>query len=66
MTQKMSFCFTNISAKIVLHILGYSFCAECHILLPFLPNVVASKCIKNYPCKSCSALAPTNVGKFDP
>jgi hypothetical protein len=35
MAQKMPFCFTNISAKILQHILGYSICTERHILVPF-------------------------------
>ncbi len=35
MAQKMPFCFTNISAKILQHILGYSICTEHHILVPF-------------------------------
>jgi hypothetical protein len=31
MAQMMLFRFTNISAEILLHILGYSFCTRCHI-----------------------------------
>jgi hypothetical protein len=29
---KMLFCFTNISAEILLHVLGYSFYTQHHIL----------------------------------
>jgi hypothetical protein len=43
MAQKMLFCFTNISAEILLNVLGYSLGAECHILAHFLPNTVAIK-----------------------
>jgi hypothetical protein len=32
MAQKMLFYIINISAEILLHILGYILCAECHIL----------------------------------
>jgi hypothetical protein len=35
MVQQILFCFTNISAEILLHILGYRFCAEDHILAHF-------------------------------
>jgi hypothetical protein len=42
---KMMFCFANIFAEIIIHILGYSICAEHHTLA-FLSNVVAIKSIK--------------------
>jgi hypothetical protein len=35
MTQKMLFFFTNISAEILPHILGYSICIEQLILVHF-------------------------------
>jgi hypothetical protein len=35
MSQKMLFFFTNISATILVHVLGYSFCTEHHILAHF-------------------------------
>jgi hypothetical protein len=35
MTQKMLFHFSNISSQILLHFLGYSFCAERYILAHF-------------------------------
>jgi hypothetical protein len=38
--QNMLFSFTNISAEILLHTLGYSFCTESHILVHFLPNTL--------------------------
>jgi hypothetical protein len=31
----MLFCFTNISSEVLLHVLGYSFCFERHILVHF-------------------------------
>jgi hypothetical protein len=37
----------NISAQILLHILGFVFCTECHILANW-PNGVANKRLKNY------------------
>jgi hypothetical protein len=48
MAQKMLFCFTDPSADILEHILGYSFCAKRHILALFFPNAVAIEGIKNY------------------
>jgi hypothetical protein len=35
MAQKMLFCFSNISAESLLHILGYGFCNVCHNLVHF-------------------------------
>jgi hypothetical protein len=66
MTQKMLFCFTNISADILLHILGYSICTECNILGTFLPNAVAVKSVKNHLRKKCSSLAPKMLEKLTP
>jgi hypothetical protein len=43
MAQKLQFFFANISGEILLHILGYHFCAKNHIYLHFLPNAVAIK-----------------------
>ncbi len=62
----MLFYFTNISAKISLDILTYSFCAEHHILVHFLPNGVAIKSIENYPGKNCSAFGSKNIREIDP
>jgi hypothetical protein len=42
-SQKMLFCLTNISAKIFLHILYYSFCDECHILVHFCQMLLPAK-----------------------
>jgi hypothetical protein len=41
--QKMLFCFANISAKIMLHVLGYSFFIEFHILAHFCQMLLPSK-----------------------
>jgi hypothetical protein len=45
--KKMLFRFNNISAEILLHIVGCSFCAEIYILDTFLTNPVSIKSIKN-------------------
>jgi len=37
MLQKILVCFTNISAKILMQILGYSFCAWSHFYLMLFP-----------------------------
>ncbi len=57
MAQKLLLCFNFISAEILLKTLGDSFCAEPHILVDFLQNVVLIKSIKKYLHKSCSAMA---------
>jgi hypothetical protein len=41
----------------LLQILDYSFCAERHILVHFLPGAAAVKSIENCVFKNCSALA---------
>jgi hypothetical protein len=46
MAQKMLFCFTNISAEILLHILGYNFCSQHHILARFCQMLLPSKTSK--------------------
>jgi hypothetical protein len=43
MAQKMLFCFTNISAKILLHVLSRSFCTEHHILAHFCQMLLPLK-----------------------
>jgi hypothetical protein len=43
MAQKMLFCFSYISAEILVLVLGYSFCTEHHILAHFCQNAVAIK-----------------------
>jgi hypothetical protein len=35
MDGKMLFCFTNIFAEILFHVLGYGFCTQQHILSHF-------------------------------
>jgi hypothetical protein len=49
MGQEMFFCLPNIFEEILLHILGYSFSAERHILACFCQTVLpleASKIIR--------------------
>jgi hypothetical protein len=41
MAQDMLFFLSNVSAEILLHILGNSFYAKYHILVHFLQNTVA-------------------------
>jgi hypothetical protein len=43
MGQEMFICFPNISEEILLHILGYSFSAERHILACFCQMVLPSE-----------------------
>jgi hypothetical protein len=50
--KKMLFRFTNISAEILLHVVGYSFCAESHIFGTLLTNAVSIKSIKNHLAKA--------------
>jgi hypothetical protein len=40
------FYFTNIFAEISLHILGYSFCLQHHLLAPFCRMLLPSKAQK--------------------
>jgi len=44
--QKMLFCFTNISLEILLHLFGYNFCAESHILAHFCQMLSPLKALK--------------------
>jgi len=39
-------CFTNISSEILLHILGYGFCTESHILENFCQMLLPLKTSK--------------------
>jgi len=43
---KDAFHFTNISAQILLHISGYSFCTKCHILAHFSQLLLPTKISK--------------------
>ncbi len=61
----MLFCFTNISAKILLHILGYNFCAEYHILGDFCQPLLQFKAWKFFEQKLLYTGAKS-VGKIDP
>jgi hypothetical protein len=46
MAQKMMFFSTNILAKILQHILGCRFCADCHILAHFCQTLLPFKASK--------------------
>jgi hypothetical protein len=64
MEHKMLFCFANISAEMLLHIIGYNFCTEPHILAHFLQMLVplrASKII----CAKAALLCHQNVDEID-
>jgi hypothetical protein len=65
MAQKMSLSFTNISAIILLHILGYGFCIERHILAHFGQMLLSLKASK-ITCTKAALLLHKNVGKIDP
>jgi hypothetical protein len=43
LAQKMVFFLTNYSAKILVHLLGYNFCAEHHILAHFCQMLLPPK-----------------------
>jgi hypothetical protein len=47
MAQKMLFCFSNISAQILLHILSYSVCTERHIFSHFFQTLGPLKALKS-------------------
>ncbi len=52
----MLFFLSNVSAEILLNMLGNSFYAKYHILVHFLQNAVKSIC--NFLRIRCSALVP--------
>ncbi len=62
--EKIMFCSTNICAKILQHILGFSFLCRAPYFGTILPNAVAVKSRKNCLRKSCSALAPKMLVKL--
>jgi hypothetical protein len=66
MVQKMLFCFADISDETLLHILGYSFCKERHILVPYLANYLTIKSIRYYLHKNFFAWATKMLGKMTP
>jgi hypothetical protein len=65
MAQKMLFCFTHISSKILLQILGYSFLPKVQYFGKILSNGVYIESVKNCLRKSCSALEPQILGEID-
>jgi len=46
MALKMLLCFNNISHENLLHILGYSFCADHHILVDFCQKLLPLTVLK--------------------
>ncbi len=63
----MLFCFSNISAEILLHILGhYNLCTECHILARFCQMFLAAIESIKIICKRVFCFGAKNVGDFDP
>jgi hypothetical protein len=64
MGQKMQFCFTNISAEILLHVLGYSFRSECHILAHFDQKLLPLNAPKIICAKSCNGFTPKMLMKL--
>ncbi len=60
----MLFCFVNISAEILLHIIGYNFCTEPHILAHFLQMLVPLRASKIIGAKA-ALLFQQNVDEID-
>jgi hypothetical protein len=57
--------FTNICSEILLHISGYSFCAESHILAQFCQMLLAHRASKII-CAKADLLCTKNVGAIHP
>jgi hypothetical protein len=66
MPQKMLICFTDISAEILLHILGYSFCTECHILAHFFAECSCHEKHRKLSAEILICFGAKNVGEIDP
>ncbi len=66
MSVNILFCFSNISAEILWHILGYSFCSECHILTHFCQLLLPSRASKNTSSKAALVCAPKMLVKLTP
>ena len=65
MTQMKLFCFTNISADILIHIFGYNFCIEHYILAHFHSMLLSLKALKII-SKEATIFGHQNVGEIDP
>ncbi len=65
MLQKMMFCFTNITAVILHHILGYSFCTERRVLEHLCQMLYLLKAWTLI-CAKAALLWHQNVGEIDP
>jgi hypothetical protein len=63
--QNMLFCLTNISAKILLLVLGYSFCIAWHILARVCQMLLPLKASKIY-AQKLVCFGTKNVGVIDP
>jgi hypothetical protein len=55
--QMLLLCSTNILAENLLHLLGYSFCGEFHILVHFCQMVLSLKASKII-CAKAALLCP--------
>jgi hypothetical protein len=62
--QKMDFCFTNISAEILLHILRNILCPEHHILAHFCQMLLPIKALEIM-CAKAALLWRYNVDETD-
>jgi hypothetical protein len=63
--NKMLLYFTNISAENLLHIFGYNFCTEYHILVQFCDMLLTLKVSINI-CAKGALHWHKNYGKIDP
>jgi hypothetical protein len=66
MVQKMLFCFTNMSAEIIWHVLGYSFFTQYQILVIFCQFLLPLKASKIICAKDASTLTPKVLVKWTP
>ena len=65
MLQKILVCFTNISAKILMQIIGYSFCFEHHIWTHFYLMLLPLKASK-FSAQKLLCFGAKNFGEIDP
>jgi hypothetical protein len=54
MAQNIFVCFTKISAEILLHIFGYNFYTDRHILVHFIQMLLQLKASKRFCVKGAS------------
>jgi hypothetical protein len=65
MVQKMLLCFKNISAEVLMHILGYGLRTACHILAHLNQMLLQLKHQK-FSAKKLPRFGTNNVGEIDP